>query len=260
MYIRSQNNRKVYVKMKTTDYKAKYEIHNYHTDFKGLLTIPALINFMQHAAGEHAAENGLGYSQMIAQKRAWVLSRMRIRFTQRFKWNDLLHLTTWVHNAGKLFSHRHFELSDASGRVQGVGATDWALLDLKTRRPMILDEYIGQIPIIPERAAFDKPIGKVHKTEFGNAVYSHKVRFSDLDVNKHVNNVKYLEWMMNAFDFAFHEKHNVMDITLNYKAEAFYGSCVNVYVSELDDTKYVVLLRESETEKEICSAEIVFSV
>ena len=46
------------------------------------------------------------------------------------------------------------------------------------------------------------------------------VRFTDLDVNGHMNNGRYLDWLADLLPSGFHEKHVIRDMTLGYVAEA----------------------------------------
>jgi len=244
--------------MKTPFLETTYEIHNYHTDFCGNITPSALVNYMQHAAGEHATKNQLGYYDLIGQGRAWVLSRMRIKVYNPFKWNELIHLKTWVHDADRLFSHRHFALSGSNGEIQVHAATDWALLDMNTRRPVRLDEYVGEIPVQPHLAAFTDGIAKVELPKNAVKIYEKIPQISDLDVNMHVNNVRYLEWMMNVFDFEFMKSKRLAEVSLNYRNEAFFGEDLELYCAHISEFQKIVAIKRKNDGKEVCLGEFVF--
>jgi acyl-CoA thioesterase FadM len=49
------------------------------------------------------------------------------------------------------------------------------------------------------------------------------VRFTDLDVNGHMNNARYLDHLADLLPGSFHENHVIRDMTLGYLAEAREG-------------------------------------
>ena len=52
----------------------------------------------------------------------------------------------------------------------------------------------------------------------------YRVRYFDLDMNGHVNNSKYLEWMLDVFDLDFLTKYTPAHIDLKYVKEIHHGS------------------------------------
>jgi acyl-ACP thioesterase len=84
--------------------------------------------------------------------------------------------------------------------------------------------------------------------------------FQDIDVNMHVNNVKYTEWFLSAFPFEFRKNNIAGTYENNYTAEMKYGDTVGIFLQEIEPGSYRCAMKNRETGKEICRAEITWKV
>ena len=81
-----------------------------------------------------------------------------------------------------------------------------------------------------------------------------KVKISDLDVNLHTNNVNYLKWTIDSYDFEFMINHAPTSVEINYLAESKAGDRIYIRTSEDTDSKliyYHSVIRENDN-KELC--------
>ena len=60
-------------------------------------------------------------------------------------------------------------------------------------------------------------------------------RFTDLDVNMHVNNTKYMDWCCNALDLDIMKDHCIMSFDVNYDAEILPGCRVHTELTMKED-------------------------
>ena len=65
------------------------------------------------------------------------------------------------------------------------------------------------------------------------------VTYGDLDMNGHVNNVRYIEWVLNSLPLEFHQTHILTALEVNYLAEAVYGHAVSIASAESEPHHYV---------------------
>ena len=80
------------------------------------------------------------------------------------------------------------------------------------------------------------------------------VGYRELDVNDHVNNVNYIEWILDTFDLAFHKSHNLQEIEINYLSEATYGDEVSVIDEAVDRLTFLHSLERNRDKTELCRA------
>jgi len=174
------------------------------------------------------------------------------------KWNENIILTTWVRNRDGFFSERDFLIMDKDQNRLGGALSGWMLLDLKTGRPKTVDHIPLAIQMFPDEHAILAPLKKIKTLDRSDRVIKKTAEFQDIDVNMHVNNVKYTEWFLSAFPFEFRKNNRVTAYEINYAAEMKFGDTAEISVQENAPGTYLCSMKNPETGKEICRAEITW--
>ena len=234
----------------------KHKIASYQMDLKGQATLPVLCNLFQEIAGNHAHANGFGFHQMIKSGQMWVLTRLRVELNKYPKWNDEIFIKTWIRNRESFFTERDFLLLDKNENEIGGARSGWMLLNLKTKRPQSVENFPLKIQMFPKENAVINPLQKIKATENINFSYQKEAEFNDIDVNHHVNNVKYIEWLLASFPFEFRKSKNVKEFEINYLAEMTFGERVEIRTEKLNDDLFRSSMINLNSKKEICRAEI----
>ena len=178
----------------------------YLMDFRGRVTLPMIGNYLIHAASSHAGERGFGFNDMSERHTAWVLSRLAIEMKEYPTAFDKINLYTWIDEVGRLFTSRCFELADENGKTFGFARSIWAAIDMETRRPNLArcggPECLYHRPSL----SIENRVKLLRwKTTLPANLY--RVKYSDLDVNGHLNSIKYMEHLLDLFDISlFREK------------------------------------------------------
>lgn len=163
----------------------------------GCITLEAIANYFQEAASNHATELGVGMEHLFQKGQSWVLSRFFIQLQQFPRWKDQVTIDTWPAGTQRMFALRLFRLRSGEQEL-GFGSSAWLLIDLQRRRPLRPDfvhEFdepgpaIGPAGQLPSKV--EPPAAPASERAF-------TVRTSDLDMNRHVNNVKYIDWALEA--------------------------------------------------------------
>ncbi|MCK9629184.1 MAG: thioesterase [Bacteroidales bacterium] len=219
-------------------YSEDYYVKSYETDINANLKLFAFMNYAQELAGRHADNLGFGYDNLIGDKVAWVLSRFHVKFYRIPKWRENLTLKTWHKGGDRLFWYRDFEANDTSGEVIIKATSSWVVINIETRKMHRIDSlgYSDSINLqdsLPEHAEKIMPPGDM---EF---IYTKKVSFSDIDINRHTNNAKYVEWAMDAINPDFASEMNVTDMFLNFNMESRLEDTVDIYRAITGNTLFV---------------------
>ena len=191
----------------------------------------AMLDLMQEAAGRDASVLGFGYDEMISENTAWVLSRTRVCFHKCPKWRDSVVLKTWHKGANRIFYLRDFLLESPEGELLISATTSWLIIDLATRR-MVRNTTLAENFDNSEMGdAIEEQAGKVvlPKGLEPELVHTHKVVWSDIDTNGHVNNVKYAVWALDAVDYDILKEKSLKEMLINYDTEVMRDQTVELY-------------------------------
>lgn len=210
---------------------------SYLMDFRGRITIPMIGTYLLHAASCHAADRGFGYNDMTERHTAWVLSRLAIEMTSYPAMSESVTLYTWVDEVGKLFTSRCFELVNGEGKTFGFARSIWAAIDMETRRPTLLDVEGLSAYITDRPCPIEKP-GKIAPVENNTSGEPYRVKYSDLDVNGHLNSIKYMEHLLDLFDISLFREKEISRFEIAYQSEGKYGMELTLYNQEVSPGKY----------------------
>jgi len=219
-----------------------YTIRVYETDITSRLRMDALFDYFQEIAWRHVVTLALGYESLKALGYTWFLSRARVRVHRPPVWGDQGTIETWHATTDGLMFVRDFRLTDASGATAIEATTGWLLMDTSTFRPHGADVLPVPLPQNNRGRALDEPMRKIIPPPSLGSVYERRVYQSEIDVNQHVNNARYLAWVFDCYDAAFLKAHVLRALQVNYVGETALGDTVALSRGEvpaLPGTDYV---------------------
>jgi medium-chain acyl-[acyl-carrier-protein] hydrolase len=219
--------------MELLQFEKEYRVHVYETGPDGKLNLYSLFNYMQDIASCHAVKLGFGRDDLMRDNRFWVLSRIYVVTTDWPLWEESVILKTWPNGTEKLFALRNYEIEYPDGRHIASGSSSWLILDRTTKKVQRPDSILTQYN--PDLHSFRSPVRYASKLEPAdeNGFLSPKFRIkvSDLDVNLHTNNVRYLKWVTDSYDLDFVMKNVPQSAEINYLAESLYDEEIIIRTS-----------------------------
>ena len=207
-------------------WKEDFSIRSYETDCTGKFRISSLFNYFQEIAGNHVVALGIGYEVLKKLGYVWFLSRARVRVRRLPGWGDRGTVETWHVTTDGLIYIRDFRLKDDSGNILLDASTGWLLVDTETFRPHPANVLPIPLPVNDHGRALDEPLRKLLPARDMKPAYERSVRLSDLDVNQHVNNARYLEWIFDCYDDAHVRSRVLSFLQVNYVGETTLGDTV----------------------------------
>ena len=238
----------------------------FHCDFSKRLFMGHLGNHLLNAADFHSQHRGFGMTYLNTIRKTWVLSRLAIEMDEMPPAYARFNVETWVESAMRFFTNRNFAVTDVeTGRVYGYGRSVWAMIDIDSRQPTNLLE-IGDGKLL-EYVERDKPCpiaksSRVSMTAEAPLAASFVVRYSDIDINGHLNSVKYIEHVLDLFDTGWYASHRLRRLEIAYVAEAHSGDTVRSYREQAaDELTYHVRVTKvtDDGEVEVCRSLLRFT-
>lgn len=242
--------------MKSLQFEKEYRIHVYETGPDGKLNLYSLFNYMQDIASDHAIRLGFGRDDLMRDNRFWVLSRIYAEINHWPLWEDTIIVKTWPNGTDKLFALRNYEVRYPDGRHIASGTSSWLILDRSTKRVQRPDSILSKYS--PDLRSNDSPIRYASKLENscddGQVSLKYRIKVSDLDVNLHTNNVRYLNWVYDTYGLEFIMKNTPQSAEINYLAESKYDEEIIIRTSsEKDKNRFLnhSIIRTNDS-KELC--------
>lgn len=237
-----------------------FRADSFRVDCTGRLSVSELGMRILQCASLHAGSRDFGFKS-LEHHYAWVVSKMVIEMDRMPETDENYTIITWVENVGSYFTNRNYEIEDGGHNVIGHVHTVWALLDIKSRKPVDLKAVFGEQM---EKYILDRdcPVGRIRKEKVCTAApaATFKVKYSDTDVNGHFNSVRYIEHILDLFPGDFYRKSVVRHFEITYIAECYESEEILLYMQQTPDTGNYMIEAYKSTGEIVCKSVISFGV
>ena len=187
-------------------------------DVAGSVTIIRMLDRMQRIADVHATVLGVGRDDLSKKNLVWMSARSAVRVCREIRMNERITIRTWTGQNTHASCPRYFAFVDEQGACIGEGSTIWMLIEPDTRKivsPQKAD--LPEIYVKTDRAEPEfLPIPRMSRID---AVETRVPRYSDIDINGHVNNVRYVNWVLDALPIQKLRDCFVTTLQVNYRQE-----------------------------------------
>lgn len=221
----------------------------FHVDFTGRLTMGVLGNHLLNCAGFHATERGFGIATLNESNYTWVLSRLAIELEEMPLQYESFSVQTWIENVYRLFTDRNFAILNKDGKPIGYARSIWAMISMDTRKPAdLLSLHNGSIVdyICQKECPIEKPGRiKVNQKERAGEVVT---KYSDIDINGHVNSIRYIEHILDLFPLEIFREKRIRRFEMAYNAESYYGDTLAFYKEQVSENEYDIEVKKNGQE------------
>jgi len=194
------------------------------TDAHGLMPVTLIAARCIEVATEHANILGIGYADLKEHCLGWVLARLTIEMVRYPGINETYSMSTWIEGYNRRFSDRCFEMTDSDGNIVAYIRSMWVAINMNTRaladltqveasRYLTVERYC---PVAKDRAPM---IEKDAPTEHG----SYTFRYCDIDFNRHVNTIRYLDLVLNQRSLEFYDRNCIRRLSVSFEHECRFG-------------------------------------
>lgn len=220
--------------MKKT-YSQEFRVASYQTDLSARMKPSAILEIMQEMAGAHAEMLDVGRSKLLPMNLAWVLTRVEVRMERYPVSGELITVETFPMPNRRVFFPRYFIFRNAEGEQIGCAGSLWVVLDITTRKMGNPAEIAA---MMPDNRDLTAPMGMPATVEEieGDGVQANRLPvYTDLDVNGHVNNTRYLDWCCNALGIDIMRSSEIRNFAVNYNQEILPGQEVRTVLHRNGD-------------------------
>ena len=230
----------------------------FHVDYTGHLTIGVLGNHLLNVAGFHSHDRGFGIDRLNKEHYTWVLSRLALEMYDLPMQYESFTIETWVENVYRLFTDRNFAVLNKEGKAIAYARSVWAMIDTETRKPVdLMAIHDGDIAgyICDKDCPIDKPSRiKVSSKE---PVAILPVKYSDMDINGHVNSIRYIEHILDLFPVDAFKEKRVRRFEMAYVAETMATDTMAYYMDKVDDDNFDIEVKKNQADV-VCRSKVIF--
>ncbi|GAB3540648.1 acyl-[acyl-carrier-protein] thioesterase [Spirosoma fluminis] len=221
-----------------------FTLRGYECDAFGRMSIPALMNLMQESANRNAIDYGIGISDLAQRGFGWMLMRFRLRVHQYPHYGQTIRMMTYPTSVEKFFIHRDFRVLTEDGTLLADAASTWLVFSIDKRSMVPLPDFIKQLHVPPAV----EPLPKLPlKPDFQNASFGGSVArqvevgWLSIDQNQHVNNVAYVQWLLEAVDNETLQTRELAEIDLVFRTESHWRD--QLQIQAVVETKHSLVHR-----------------
>ena len=206
-----------------------FEVRAYEIDLHRRATLPTLINYMQEAAWHNAAARGGSVYLLHEHGVSWVLNRLRLEMFRYPRHLEQITVETWPSGRERFFVYRDYRLLDATGELIGQATSTWIVFDLAARKLVAVPEFLHDLvdlAVPANREPLPRSGGKIRFSEPPAYTQATRVRYHDLDINRHLNQAYYCQWAIEALPQQLIEEKTLKEIDILFKAECTLGDAI----------------------------------
>jgi acyl-ACP thioesterase len=209
-----------------------FRVRSYETNVNGVASAQTICNYLQEVAGNHATKLGVGVDQLLKKNLTWVLSRLHVQFFRYPQWREIINIETWPSGKKGKFATRDFIVFDKNNEIIVKATSSWMLLDFSKMRTITMPDFIEGIELPDRERAIVDDFPKLPQPQNTDIKRQFDVRLSDLDINQHVNHVKYIDWALESIPLSVWKKRHLSQLEISFRSETRYGEGIIVQTEQ----------------------------
>lgn len=224
----------------STSYTGHFPLGSQDIDCHYRIRPATLLGFLQDVAAEAASQFHATREEMVKKYNLfWMVARVRYQLTAPISWGQVLTIQTWHRGSDKTLMYRDYLLS-VDGREVGRATTVWVLCDLTTRKLARFSSFEEFKGTDGGALCWDTKVPHLRLPEGLETVERRRMHFSEMDVNGHINNTRYADFMCDAVGSRLERPDcYVSELQIGYLEECKPGETLELQLTQQDGRYYI---------------------
>ena len=198
----------------------------------------SILKNMEVGATNHSDVLGTGFDDAINLGFFWILRSTKFVFNKTPQLHDEMEVTTWPAGIDGLRILRKYQYA-LNGEVIGEGYNTWVMFDINKRKLIVSNFYEDVIKAMPISKDDFFKLGKVLTPKDMILAYKKRIMNSDIDVNNHLNNVRYAEIIFNAIPHKTLQENDICEMQIDFMKECLLDDVIDIYIKQEENTIFV---------------------
>lgn len=211
-------------------FESKFVVKQDEADSLGEIKISALLRNMQEVATDHANKLKIGRDELMKENNIWVVVRTDLKILRLPKLKEKYIISTHPGETKGFMFPRYFQVYDKHRNLLVTVSSIWVVVNFDTRRIILHPFKDATFPFESDPNDLEMPL-KVNE-EAPYLLDKRVTKQSEVDVNIHINNTYYFDYVLDVHDEEFYKENRVSRILLNYEKEIIHPSEIELYSSK----------------------------
>ena len=209
----------------------------------------SILKILENIGGYHSDIAGYGSNDIATNKLTWILLDWKLKVLNRPKYGQTLDVHTWARVGNRFFTYRDFEIYDENGTLCAIATSKWTLINIEEGKMERITEEVIEKYKTEEKEVFPgEKLDKLQMPEEFLSSINYTVKRKDIDINKHMHNLNYLDLAYEALPEEVYDLRPFDNVRIMYKKEIKYGDTVECKYTREDD-KYVVVILSQDNKQ-----------
>lgn len=238
------------MKLENSIFEEDYITSFTQTGIHNVLTNKSFLSLMENLAGAHSAYCHFSFADIAPDNLSWVILSWRLQVFRRPAADEKVTVKTWGRFFNPIFVLRDFKVIDSQGNVCAIASSKWCLIDTLKGKIAKLPENLDKIyhGFVNESVFNDNEMLKIPipTSELVSKDY-YKIRRFDLDINRHVHNLNYLNFAYELLPLDVYDGKELNNLEIIYKKEIKYGETIHSFLYVENNIYTIVIKNEDES-------------
>lgn len=209
-------------------FKKEYEISTYNVDYNLKCKFSSLVDYLWDVVVSQSDSLGETNQGFVHNNCAWILLKYDINIYEYPKLKEKIIVDTEVLGAKKFYGYRGYTIKNSQGKIIADALSIAILLDIEKRRPVRISPDQYEVYGIKGELENPIPLDDILNLEKEEYCKEYPIRFSDIDSNNHVNNVRYMEMSIDTLPREILKEYYLSNIKVLFKKETTDGDILHV--------------------------------
>lgn len=238
----------------------QFELRYFEMNAMGQATPSIMLALLEETAADHCYAINHSLFDLVKKNIGWVLVSGVFQMERYPNYKEKITIRTWLSSYSSIKGYRENIIFDENENIIGRAKGLWVFFDIEKRKPLpIFDDIKEKWSYFKEEAINANIKKKIDFIDFADYVKPFKVNRFDTDMNKHVNNIRYLQWVIESIPDEIVDNYFLHEIHGRFIAEAQYGDTVLSLTKKLmPDNSFAHTIKIEETDKVCATARTVW--
>lgn len=178
-------------------YSKKFFIGYSDVDRNDKCKLCKIVDLLQNTATLHSKSVGFGTIEMMKRKQAWLMLGWKVKILKYPEADMDVEVRTWNRGIKGVEAKRAYEIVSDEGETLIIADSSWALFDLENQKLIrVQDDMLNAYIPIDRNPFEDVKTEKLKDNDIVEQEITMQVGKRDIDTNNHMNNSKYIEYIM----------------------------------------------------------------